>query len=97
MLVASKSTRSGDEAKRKRNIRKHGLDFAGCDAILDHFTATREDVREDYGEARCIEPITALPGALENYSAAQKQAHLALAPGATRQMTCCLGVVANSD
>ena len=43
----------------------------------------------------CIEPITALPGALENYSSAQKQRHLALAPGATRRMTCCLGLVAN--
>ena len=43
----------------------------------------------------CAEPVTALPGALENYSAIQKQSHLALAPGATRRMTCCLGVVAN--
>ena len=43
-----------DEAKRKLNIKKHGLDFAGCDAIWDHFTVTREDVREDYGEARQV-------------------------------------------
>ena len=42
----------------------------------------------------CAEPVTALPGALQNYSEAQKQAHLALAPGATRQITCCIGVVA---
>ena len=40
-----------DEAKRKLNIKNHGLDFAGCDAIWDHFTVTREDRRQDYGEA----------------------------------------------
>ena len=43
-----------DEAKRKLNIKKHGLDFAVCDAIWDHFTVTREDIREDYGEARQV-------------------------------------------
>ena len=43
-----------DEVKRKLNIKKHGLDFAGCDAIWDHFTVTREDIREDYGEARQV-------------------------------------------
>lgn len=43
----------------------------------------------------CAEPVTALPGALENYSDVQKRLHLALAPGATKRMTCCLGVVAN--
>jgi len=43
-----------DEAKRKQNIAKHGLDFDGCDAIWDHFTITREDRRQDYGEARQV-------------------------------------------
>ena len=43
-----------DEVKRKLNSKKHGLDFAGCDAIWDHFTVTREDIREDYGEARQV-------------------------------------------
>lgn len=43
-----------DEAKRKQNIKNHGLDFAGCDAIWDHFTVTREDRRQDYGEARQV-------------------------------------------
>ena len=43
-----------DETKRKLNIRNHGLDFAGCDAIWDHFTVTREDRREAYGEARQV-------------------------------------------
>ena len=43
-----------DEVKRKLNIKKHGLDFDECDAIWDHFTVTREDIRVDYGEARQV-------------------------------------------
>lgn len=43
-----------DETKRNLNIKKHGLDFVGCDAIGDHFTVTREDIRQDYGEARQV-------------------------------------------
>lgn len=39
-----------NEPKRKLNIKNHGLDFVGCDAIWDHFTVTREDKRQDYGE-----------------------------------------------
>ena len=40
-----------DEAKRKQNIKNHGLDFVDCDAIWDDFTVTREDRRQAYGEA----------------------------------------------
>ena len=36
-----------DEPKRKLNLKNHGLDFVGCDAIWDHFTVTREDKRQD--------------------------------------------------
>ena len=36
-----------DETKRKLNIKNHGFDVVGCDAIWDHFTVTREDKRED--------------------------------------------------
>ena len=43
-----------DESKRKLNIKNHDLDFVGCDAIWDHFTVTREDRRQDYGEARQV-------------------------------------------
>jgi uncharacterized DUF497 family protein len=43
-----------NEAKRKLNIRNHGLDFNGADAIWDHFTVTREDRRQDYGEERLV-------------------------------------------
>jgi len=43
-----------NEAKRRLNINKHGLDFVGCDAIWDYFTVTREDKRQDYGEERLV-------------------------------------------
>jgi uncharacterized DUF497 family protein len=42
------------ESKRRRNIRLHGLDFEGAEAIWDNFTVTREDAREDYGEVRLV-------------------------------------------
>ena len=43
-----------DEAKRRKNIKDHGLDFVGCEAIWDNFTITREDVRQAYGEKRLV-------------------------------------------
>ena len=43
-----------DEPKRKLNIKNHRLDFVECDAIWDHFTVTREDTRQDYGEERLV-------------------------------------------
>ena len=43
-----------DETKRAQNVKKHGIDFAGCDAIWDKFTVTREDTRQDYGEVRLV-------------------------------------------
>ena len=43
-----------DEAKRKQNIKNHGLDFVGRDAIWDRFTVTREDKRQNYGEVRLV-------------------------------------------
>lgn len=45
---------SWDETKRQQNIKDHGLDFEGADAIWDNFTITREDIREDYGEQRLV-------------------------------------------
>src|SRR5450759_4811666 len=32
------ATSTWDETKRRRNIKDHGLDFAGCEAIWDNFT-----------------------------------------------------------
>jgi len=43
-----------DEAKRRRNLKIHGLDFEGCEAIWDNFTITREDIRRAYGEKRLV-------------------------------------------
>jgi uncharacterized DUF497 family protein len=43
-----------DEPKRRRNLKDHGLDFEGCEAIWDNFTITREDIRRDYGEKRLV-------------------------------------------
>jgi uncharacterized DUF497 family protein len=43
-----------DECKRRDNLRDHGLDFEGAEAIWDNFTVTREDIRERYGEKRLV-------------------------------------------
>ncbi len=43
-----------DEPKRRNNIKDHGLDFVGCEAIWDNFTITREDVRQAYAEKRLV-------------------------------------------
>ena len=41
-----------DERKRSVNLRRHGLDFAGCEAVFDNPTLVAEDARADYGEPR---------------------------------------------
>ena len=41
-----------DETKRLRNIKAHGLDFVGCEAVFDSPVVSWEDVREVYGEQR---------------------------------------------
>ncbi|HET9680226.1 MAG TPA: BrnT family toxin [Gammaproteobacteria bacterium] len=43
-----------DEFKQLANIRKHGIDFVGCEAIFAGYTVTVEDTRYDYGEQRFI-------------------------------------------
>lgn len=43
-----------DEKKRLANIKEHGLDFLGCEAIWDEFTVTREDIRLSYREQRLV-------------------------------------------
>ena len=40
--------------KRLANLKVHGLDFVGCEAIWDDFTVTREDTRERYDEQRFV-------------------------------------------
>lgn len=43
-----------DAAKRRTNIRKHGIDFVGATAVFDGYTVTIEDDRFTYGEARYV-------------------------------------------
>lgn len=43
-----------DERKRLAYIKRHGLDFQGVDALWDHPTVTRKDIRFDYGELRFV-------------------------------------------
>jgi uncharacterized DUF497 family protein len=41
-------------AKRRLNLRKHGIDLAECEVVFDAPMLTREDDREAYGEQRLI-------------------------------------------
>jgi uncharacterized DUF497 family protein len=41
-----------DEVKRQANLKKHGYDFIGIEAVFEGFTITREDARDAYGELR---------------------------------------------
>lgn len=41
-----------DETKRIANIRDHGFDFVGCEAVFDGPITSQEDDRLDYGEQR---------------------------------------------
>ena len=43
-----------DEAKRRANLRKHGIDFVDAGRIFRGFTLTAEDTREAYGERRFL-------------------------------------------
>lgn len=43
-----------DEAKRKLNLAKHGIDFRDAHSIFDGPMVTTEDDREDYGERRFV-------------------------------------------
>lgn len=43
-----------DEAKRRQNLRKHGIDFVDATWIFRGFTLTAEDDRDDYGEQRFL-------------------------------------------
>ena len=40
------------ERKREANLRRHGLDFKGCEAVFDGPVLTAEDTRVAYGEQR---------------------------------------------
>ena len=41
-----------DEAKRRENIKKHGLDLADLETVFDQPMISVEDARQSYGELR---------------------------------------------
>lgn len=43
-----------DEAKRKSNLRNHGVDFVGIEKVFEGETVTILDDRFDYGEERFV-------------------------------------------
>ena len=43
-----------DEAKNRKNIRKHGIDFADAPEVFAGPMLVRLDTREDYGEDRWL-------------------------------------------
>jgi len=43
-----------DEAKRKSNLRNHGIDFIGIEKVFEGETVTIPDDRFDYGEERFV-------------------------------------------
>lgn len=43
-----------DEAKRKSNLRIHGIDFVGIEQVFEGETVTILDDRFDYGEERFV-------------------------------------------
>jgi uncharacterized DUF497 family protein len=43
-----------DEAKRKSNLRNHGIDFIGIEQVFEGETVTILDNRFDYGEERFV-------------------------------------------
>ena len=45
---------SHDPPKRRTNLRKHGIDLAGCMEAFGGLMLTREDCGEDYGELRLV-------------------------------------------
>ena len=45
---------SYDPAKRKVNLRKHGIDLAECEPVFDEPMVSREDDRYAYGEQRLV-------------------------------------------
>lgn len=69
-----------DEAKRQANIKTHGLDFIGCDAIWNNFTITREDKRHPYGEKRLVTfgAIEKRCGSVSVHRARRHAAHISL-------------------
>lgn len=43
-----------DDAKRKTNVRKHGIDFVDVPGLSEGYTITMEDTRFPYNESRFV-------------------------------------------
>jgi uncharacterized protein len=43
-----------DEAKRRTNLTRHGIDFAELSAVFENMPDTKLDDRYDYGERRLL-------------------------------------------
>jgi len=43
-----------DEAKRRSNLRRHGIDFADAERLFEGLTDTLSDNRFEYGEERLL-------------------------------------------
>ena len=50
--IYNKLHMSHDPAKRRKNLRKHGIDLPRCMEAFDNPMLTREDDSEDHGEQR---------------------------------------------
>ncbi len=64
-----------DEVKRQANIKKHGFDFLGSEAVFEGFTITREDVRDVYGELRLQTFVQRRGGVCGAYGSRQFRPH----------------------
>ena len=61
-----------DEAKRQSNLKAHGLDFAGCEAVFDGPVVAWDDDRLAYGELR-INLLGWLDGTLVHMTYTERQ------------------------
>ena len=65
-----------DEAKRRTNLRKHGLDFVDAPTVFTGPTFTFEDDRFAYGEQRFIaRSLTRPGGSYRPYRTCRRGAH----------------------
>ena len=74
-----------DERKRQANLRRHGLDFEGCEAVFNAPVVTAEDLREAYGEQR-INLLGWLDGRVVHmtYTEREEDLHVISLRGATK-------------
>ncbi len=74
-----------DEAKRKSNLKAHGLDFADAELVFDGLTALYEDDRFRYKEQRFVSSraATRCSGLHRPYRVAKRYSHHFFSSGNT--------------